>query len=304
MVADANEEWARADSFYETALGLTTTPAGVLNNWGYSKLTRGDYGGAERLFTDALRHDPDLFTAKNNLVLARGAQRQYDLPVIQMTQIERGPAALHDGADGDQAERRDDRQGPAAGGDRHPPAAFRGSVAGARRARIERHELMATEVEAAAWLLMPALPICLWVAWSDLARMKIPNLAVLALLAGFAVVGALVLPLPDYGWRWLQAAVMLALGIALNAAGAMGAGDAKFIAAAAPFVALGDLPTVLYLLAGLAILSFLLHRLVRVSPLRRLVPHWASWDAGNRFPFGLPLAATLVAYLGLAALAA
>ena len=89
MVADSNEEWGNADSFYETAVGLTTTPAGVLNNWGFSKLTRGDYRGAERLFTDALRHEPGLFTAKNNLILARGAQRNYDLPVITMTQVER-----------------------------------------------------------------------------------------------------------------------------------------------------------------------------------------------------------------------
>ena len=89
MVADANEDWAKADSFYETAVGLTTTPASVLNNWGFSRLTRGDYQGAERLFIDALRYEPGMFTAKNNLVLARGAQRNYDLPVINMTQIER-----------------------------------------------------------------------------------------------------------------------------------------------------------------------------------------------------------------------
>jgi Flp pilus assembly protein TadD len=89
MVADAQEDWTRADSFYEIAVGLTTTPAGVLNNWGFSKLTRGDYPAAERLFTDALRHDPNLFTAKNNLVMARGAQRNYDLPVIPMDQQER-----------------------------------------------------------------------------------------------------------------------------------------------------------------------------------------------------------------------
>ena len=89
MVADAAEDWARSDSYYETAVGLTTTPAGVLNNWGFSKLTRGDYPAAERLFTDALRHDPTMFTAKNNLIMARGAQRNYDLPVIPMTQEER-----------------------------------------------------------------------------------------------------------------------------------------------------------------------------------------------------------------------
>ena len=89
MIADSERNWKAADSFYDTAVGLTTKPAGVFNNWGYSKLTRGDYSGAERLFGEALRQDPNLFTAKNNLVLARGAQRNYSLPVISMTQTER-----------------------------------------------------------------------------------------------------------------------------------------------------------------------------------------------------------------------
>ena len=89
MVADSNGQWDRADSFYEIAIGLTTKPAGVLNNWGFSKLSRGDYVGAERLFNDALQQDSTLFTAKNNLVLARGARRNYDLPVISMSQTER-----------------------------------------------------------------------------------------------------------------------------------------------------------------------------------------------------------------------
>ncbi len=89
MVADSDKNWKKADSFYEIAAGLTTTPSGVLNNWGFSKLTRGDAPGAEKLFTEALTYDPSLYTAKNNLVLSRAAQRKYDLPVIQMTQIER-----------------------------------------------------------------------------------------------------------------------------------------------------------------------------------------------------------------------
>lgn len=89
MVADSERNWKKADSFYETAQGLTTKPAGVLNNWGYSKLTRGDYPGAEKLFAESLTYDPTKFTTKNNLILARGAQRKYDMPVIQMTQTER-----------------------------------------------------------------------------------------------------------------------------------------------------------------------------------------------------------------------
>jgi Flp pilus assembly protein TadD len=89
MVADSKKNWKKADSFYETAVGLTTKPAPIFNNWGYSKLTRGDFKGAERLLGEAIRHDRNLFTAKNNLVLARGAQGNYTLPVVPMTQIER-----------------------------------------------------------------------------------------------------------------------------------------------------------------------------------------------------------------------
>lgn len=89
MIADSNQEWKKADSFYETAVGLTTKPSGVLNNWGYSKLTRGEFKEAEGLFSKAITYDPALFTAKNNLVLARGAQSKYDLPVVEMTQVER-----------------------------------------------------------------------------------------------------------------------------------------------------------------------------------------------------------------------
>ena len=89
MVADANKEWKKADSFYEISVGLTTKSASVFNNWGYSKLSRGDYKGAEHLFGEAIKQDSTLFTAKNNLVLARAAQGRYTLPVVPMEQTER-----------------------------------------------------------------------------------------------------------------------------------------------------------------------------------------------------------------------
>lgn len=89
MVADSEEDWKRADSFYETAVGLTTQPASTLNNWGFSKLTRGDFKGAEKLFAEALTYDSKSFTAKNNMAMARGAQGKYEMPVVPMTQSER-----------------------------------------------------------------------------------------------------------------------------------------------------------------------------------------------------------------------
>ncbi|PYF11190.1 tetratricopeptide repeat protein [Rhodobacter viridis] len=89
MVADSEKNWKKADSFYETAVGLTTRPSSVLNNWGFSKLSRGDAKGAEKLFSEALTYDSASFTTKNNLVMARAAQHKYDLPVVDMTQTER-----------------------------------------------------------------------------------------------------------------------------------------------------------------------------------------------------------------------
>lgn len=89
MVADSKKNWKKADSFYEIAASMTSKPAAVLNNWGFSKLTRGDAAGAEKLFVRALTYDPSKFTTKNNLALARGAQRKYDLPVVKMSQAEK-----------------------------------------------------------------------------------------------------------------------------------------------------------------------------------------------------------------------
>ena len=89
MVADSKKDWKKADSFYSVAVGLTRKPQSILNNWGFSKLTRGDGPGAEKLFLQALTYDSTMFTAKNNLVMSRALQRKYELPVIAMTQDER-----------------------------------------------------------------------------------------------------------------------------------------------------------------------------------------------------------------------
>lgn len=89
IVADHNKEWAKADSFYDIARGLTTAPANVLNNWGVSKRIRGDMEDAENLFRQALRADPSLFRAKVNLVQTRAARGEYQLPVVPMTDEER-----------------------------------------------------------------------------------------------------------------------------------------------------------------------------------------------------------------------
>lgn len=153
---------------------------------------------------------------------------------------------------------------------------------------------------AAGWFLIAALPISMWVAWSDLRTMKIPNVAVYALVASFAVLGLIALPFEQYLWQWLNGIVMLVVGIALWAARAMGAGDSKFIAAAAPMVGLGDLQLVIFMLAACMLAGVVTHRIAKYSPLRRLAPDWESWEPkkGKKFPLGFPLGVTLVMYLG------
>ncbi|MBQ1202883.1 MAG: prepilin peptidase [Loktanella sp.] len=153
---------------------------------------------------------------------------------------------------------------------------------------------------AALWFLPAVIPIAIYVAWSDLQRMKIPNVAVGALVVVFAVIGLIALPFPDYLWRWSHLGIVLLVGIILNAGGVMGAGDAKFMAAAAPFIAVADLQLVMALFAASLLAGYATHRIAKHSPLRRMVPHWESWTSGRRFPMGFPLATTLVLYLGLA----
>lgn len=161
---------------------------------------------------------------------------------------------------------------------------------------------LATPSLAAAAFLPFVLPIALWVAWSDVARMKIPNQAVIALALVFLVVGPFVLPLSDWGWRWLHLAVVLALGFLANLGGLMGAGDAKFMAAAAPFIALADAGPLMIAFAMLLLGAFAAHRGLRAVPaFRRAVPHWESWT-NPKFPLGLALGPALAAYLGFCTL--
>jgi prepilin peptidase CpaA len=161
---------------------------------------------------------------------------------------------------------------------------------------------MSLDPNQALLFFVPLLPACLFVIWSDLATMKIPNKVVLGILAIYVVVGPFVLPLEDYAWRFTHFAVMLIAGMAFTAARVMGAGDAKFLAAAAPFIALNDAILVGAILAPTIIVTFILHRIARATPLRTATASWESWDRPREFPMGVPLALTVLLYLGLRAL--
>lgn len=146
-------------------------------------------------------------------------------------------------------------------------------------------------------LLLVAVPIGIWVAWSDMKAMKIPNKAVMALAIGFVVLGLIVLPFKAYLWALGLGAVVLAAGFLGTAAGLFGAGDAKFAAAMAPFFIGADLRFVLGLFAACLLGAFVSHRAMRALPaMRRATPDWASWTH-DKFPMGLALSGTLIFYL-------
>ncbi|WP_417474274.1 prepilin peptidase [Leisingera sp.] len=155
---------------------------------------------------------------------------------------------------------------------------------------------------AAMWFLPFVLPLCYAVALTDLRGMRIPNWAVDSLGVIFILGGALLMPTwVSYGWQLLHLPVGIALGFLFYAAGAVGAGDAKFAGAAAPFFAIGDLRLLLVIFAAVLLAGFAAHRIAKHTRLRQLAPHWQSWETGKSFPMGLCLGATLALYLILAA---
>jgi prepilin peptidase CpaA len=160
---------------------------------------------------------------------------------------------------------------------------------------------MMLPASAALYFLPFVAPIALWVAWTDLKWMKIQNKAVLALVAVYLVVGFLVLPLSVWAWGWLSLVIVLVVGFVMSAAGMLGAGDAKFAAAMAPFIALGDLSLFLMFLGLVVVLTFVGHRVFRRTTLaKRWAPDWESWHR-REFPLGLALGPALLVYIALAA---
>ena len=232
VVADSRKDWKRADHFYETAVGLTTRPASVMNNWGYSKLTRGQYSEAERLFTEAIRQDKSLFTAKNNLVLARAAQGNYSMPVVPDVTDRAGPSAEYDGDFRGQTRRCDNSQEPVPRSHCHASAALRRGCPLAPRARGSLiHGTFLRMLRHGFYRL--CCPSAFTWRFTDMREMRIKNHAVMALAIVFVVVGLFVLPsmvhdrvgsaagsdrlarspLPVYVWQLLHIVVVLILGI-------------------------------------------------------------------------------------------
>lgn len=150
--------------------------------------------------------------------------------------------------------------------------------------------------------LILTAPLLILMAWGDLRYMRIRNVAVLLLALIFVVVGPFVYELGDYGTRWVQMLAMLGIAFFLMIAGVMGGGDAKMLAAMAPYVALQDMGFFLLILACAMISALVTHRAFRAIPAATgSTPDWRSWTHA-KVPMGLGLSGTMLLYLGAVAL--
>jgi prepilin peptidase CpaA len=156
-------------------------------------------------------------------------------------------------------------------------------------------------VAQAVFFLPFALIIGVWVSWTDMSRMRIPNVAVLCLWGVWVVLGLLVLPWQVWAWGIAMSFAVMLVGILGMVLRLFGGGDAKFTAAMAPYFVQDELRNTLFLSIVVILAAYALHRLWRaIPPLRNLAPDWQSWTHTD-FPMGLALAGILVFHLALVA---
>ena len=148
-------------------------------------------------------------------------------------------------------------------------------------------------------LLVPVLPIAIWVALSDMKQMKIPNRAVLALAAVWPALGWLAVPTwTAWAWGFALMAIVLVIGYLMWSTMKFGGGDAKYAAAMAGIFVGADIIWLLSVIAGCMLGSVVVHRLMRRIPaIRRATPDWKSWEERLFFPFGFALSGIVVFYL-------
>jgi prepilin peptidase CpaA len=156
---------------------------------------------------------------------------------------------------------------------------------------------MTNLIDADLLFFIALVPVCLIVAYNDLKYMKIPNWTVITMIVIFVVLGFIVLPLNVFLWRFAGLVVALIAGFILSAMKMMGAGDAKFMAAAALFVSPIDAGYVVIMLALMGPVALLLHRIAGSLFAAKMLPEWESWQRKREFPMGLPLTASLLIYL-------
>lgn len=133
--------------------------------------------------------------------------------------------------------------------------------------------------------LLLAVPILVWIAWTDFRFMRIRNNAVL-LAVGVFVLTVPAVGLAEAGLRLLAAAAVFAVGFGLFAARMLGGGDVKMAAALMLLVPWGTYTLFGYVFSAAMLVAILAILGLRAVPaLRRSGP--VSLRARGTFPMGL-----------------
>ncbi len=152
------------------------------------------------------------------------------------------------------------------------------------------------------WQWPVTIPLGIWIAWSDMKFMRIPNEALVTLALSWVLLAWLIVP-----WQvWLVGLPVMVLAYVvaglLYATGAYGAGDLKMMAAMSPFFIGADPRHVMLLFAACLLGALIAHRGARLIPaFRGAAPDWASWTH-RKFPMGLALSGLLIFHPILAAI--
>jgi prepilin peptidase CpaA len=138
---------------------------------------------------------------------------------------------------------------------------------------------------------------------SDIARYRIPNTIVYAIVAAFAVGAVANFAWPAIVWPILAGVAMFLLGAVLFAFGLFGGGDVKLVAAMALWTGFPDLPRFLLIMGaagGLLGFVFLLKRRRRQPAAASAAPSASDGQASdappsahrgpNRIPYGVAIA--------------
>ena len=139
--------------------------------------------------------------------------------------------------------------------------------------------------------LVLAAPLLVLVAAGDFHAMRIPNWLVLAMVTLFALASLAVLDLPQIGWRFATAGIVLVVGFVTFLAGAFAGGDVKALTALALFVPTDQQSLALF---GLTLSASLLIGIVSMTLLRSTLGHpgspHASLATARGYPMGISIA--------------
>lgn len=151
------------------------------------------------------------------------------------------------------------------------------------------------------------IPMLIYVMYSDLKDMRIPNMASLVIFAAFVPLGLWGLPIETFGWRVLHGAIafFVAFGLFSVAPGVVGGGDLKLIVALVPYVP-GDLLIVLAeLWVVMSVVTLLLFVALRAGLRGRT--QLAAIERSSEtflklpFPYAWTIAGSFIAFLALGA---